>query len=64
MMLCYLCPVEKDLMRASAGQWGLNSASCSVATLEAVADMNGPWSKDEASEGSLFFAATIHLGSN
>ncbi len=53
-------PLKKALMRVAFGQCGLDSASCSASTVEAVAGLDGPWAKGEASEDFILFAATIH----
>jgi hypothetical protein len=54
--------VKQSLMRAAAGQCGVDTTHCSMATVHAVARMDCPasLSHDELSEGTLFCAASLH----
>ena len=55
-------PLQQTLMRASAGQSGLDSAYCSTSTVREVALMDCPGSMAHAdiSEGTLFSASMLH----
>ena len=54
--------VNQSLVRASAGQCGMDTAHCYLATAQAVARMDCPasLSHDKLSEGALFCAASLH----
>ena len=62
MVLSDMSPVKGALMRASAGQCGMDSAGCSASTMDIVAglDHRGSVDKEGASEGSLLCAATLY----
>ena len=55
-------PLQQELMRASAGQCGMDSAHCSTSTVREVALMDCPASmtRAEISEGTLFGASMLH----
>ncbi len=55
-------PIKQSRMRANAGQFGLNSAHCSLAIVEVVARIECPasLSHGELSEGVLFCASALH----
>ncbi len=54
--------VKQSLTRATAGQCGMDTTHCSIATVEALARMDFPasLSHDKLSKGTLFFAASLH----
>jgi hypothetical protein len=62
MVLSVVEPVKGALMRASAGQVGIDLVGCLSSTVDAVAGMDhkGYVDREGASEGSLFYAATLH----
>jgi hypothetical protein len=55
-------PVKQVLMRASAGQRGMDTAHCSTSTAKDVARMDCPGSMAHAekSEGVLFTSSMLH----
>ena len=55
-------PLQEPLMRASAGQCGMDSAHCSISTVHEVALMDCPGSMAHAeiSEGVLLCASMLH----
>ena len=62
-VLSTLNPVKHALLRATAGQCGMDSASCSMDTVREVAGMGRPGKgnhAEESREASLFCAATLH----
>jgi hypothetical protein len=62
-VLSTLNPVQQALLRATAGQCGMDSASCTTATAREVAIMDRPGfgnNKEHSGEASLFCAATLH----
>ena len=60
--LASLDPVRSALMRASAGQCGLDFSCCSVSKVETLLSLDRPGSGngDEASEGVLFCVAALY----
>ena len=62
-MLLALNPVKQALLRASAGQCRLDSASCTPITVSEVARLDKPgigYNGEVTGEASLFCAATMH----
>jgi hypothetical protein len=62
-VLSALNPVKQALLRATAGQCGMDTARCSMVTVREVASMDRPGKGNEeadAREASLFCAATLH----
>ena len=55
-------PMKRALMRASAGQCGMDTAHCSTTTAKDVARMDCPGSMAHAemSEGDLFTSSMLH----
>ena len=56
-------PVRQTLLRAIAGQYGRDSAHCSLSTIRVVATMDCPsaLAHDEILDASLLCAATLHI---
>jgi hypothetical protein len=62
-VLSALNPVKQALLRATAGQCGMDSASCSMDTVREVASLDYPGkgnAEEDSREASLFCAATLH----
>ena len=58
-----LNPVKKALLRATAGQCGMDSAYCTMDTVREVASLDRPGgghNGEDLREASLFCAATLH----
>jgi hypothetical protein len=62
-VLSTLTPVKQALLRATAGQCGMDSAACTMGTVKEVAGMEHPGkgsNGEDSREASLFCAATLH----
>jgi hypothetical protein len=53
-------PVRGALMKAPAGQCGMDGGACSSHTVKAVAALEGQTSQAISNEGTLYCAATLH----